>query len=117
MDVQDLLKDIISKLGLNYVDPARVICVRSKGTKSAYVHARCWSLPRIWQEALNQPAKYIIEVIGEKYDNLSISDRKMLLIHELLHIPKSFSGALRPHKGYVNNKVIKELYSKLEKAD
>jgi predicted metallopeptidase len=32
------------------------------------------------------------------------------LIHELLHIPKGFSGGFRPHKGYVDRVTVEHLY-------
>jgi predicted metallopeptidase len=33
----------------------------------------------------------------------------------LLHIPGGFSGGFRPHKGYVERKIVDELYMKLQK--
>jgi predicted metallopeptidase len=113
-DVHLLLREIVEGLEFNYINPELVICYRSEGTKSDQVHARCWSLPRIWQKALEVKPHYVIEVISEKYDGLSLEDKKKLLIHELLHIPKSFKGGLRPHKGYVNSRIVNKLFKQLE---
>ncbi len=109
-----IVREIIEGLGFDYINPDQVICFRSEGTKSDAVHARCWSLPRIWQQALQVKPHYTLEVISEKFDSLSMADKKKLLIHELLHIPKSFKGGLRPHKGYISQKIVNELYRKLE---
>jgi len=32
-----------------------------------------------------------------------------------MHIPGGFSGGFRPHKGYVERKMVEELYRKLQK--
>jgi len=81
-----------------HVDSKRVIAFRSKGGK-ARARARIWSFPRIWQQALGIRAHYIIEVISHHFDDLSEDEQIKVLIHELMHIPKSFSGALVPHRG------------------
>ena len=96
-DVTKDLKDILSKIDMPHVDLKRVIAFRSYGSTSR-ARARIWSFPKIWQQALDLPAHYVLEVLSEKYDKLSGDDQKRVLIHELLHIPKNFSGSLRPHK-------------------
>ncbi len=108
---------IVKTLGWDYINTNKVIAFESRGTKSENVHARCWSFPRIWQQALNQEPHYIIEVVGERYDELSEEGRDKLLIHELLHIPKTFSGALRPHKGYISNSIINKFYKELRSKE
>jgi len=42
-------------------------------------------------------------------------EKEKTLIHELMHIPGGFSGGFRPHKGYVERKMVEELYKKLQK--
>ena len=60
---------------------------------------------------MNTQPYYVIEVVGERYDELDDEGKDKLLIHELLHIPKTFSGALRPHKGYISKTIINKLYN------
>ncbi len=102
---------IIKKLNMSHIDPKRVICIRSRGTKSKRVVARCHVLPRIMQEALKIKPHYVIEVISERFDKLSEEEKIKTLIHELLHIPKSFGGGFR-HHDYVNRKTVEKLYRK-----
>ncbi|MCD6301116.1 MAG: metallopeptidase, partial [Staphylothermus sp.] len=75
-------------------------------------YARIHGLPRIWIKALKIKPGYVIEVISENYDKLSIEEKIMILIHELLHIPRTFSGGLRPHGKYVNRRIVRKLFSK-----
>ena len=103
----------VNALKWSYIKPDKIICFESRGTKSNSVQARCWSLPRIWQQALNIEAHYVIEVVGERFDEFDNETRDKILIHELLHIPKTFSGALRPHKGYISGPVINKHYKAL----
>lgn len=91
------LARIVNVLGLNYIKIDNLVTFRSYGSKSRAI-ARIWSLPRIWQMALDKEAHYCIEVVSERFDKLSSSDKEKVLIHELLHVPKNFSGSLLPHK-------------------
>jgi len=112
-DVKRLAYEIVDSLGLFHVVPQFVYCYRSKGSKSERTVARIHGLGKIWQEALRKPPTYVIEVISERYDKLSDEGKEKTLIHELLHIPKGFSGGFRPHKGYVNRKRVERLHKKL----
>lgn len=112
-DIKKRVDEIADKLELFNVVPQFVYCVKSKGSKSKRTIARIHGLGKIWQEALNLPPSYIIEVISEKFDNLSEAEKEKTLIHELLHIPSGFSGGFRPHKGFVNRETVEKLYKKL----
>lgn len=81
-----------------YVDPGRIVCMRSFGATSR-ARARIWGFPKIWQMALKTKPHYIIEVLSHHFDRLSDDDKTRVIIHELMHIPKNFSGALVPHRG------------------
>lgn len=95
-DLQKKVSSLVTTLNLTYIDSKRIIVFRSFGSK-ARARARIWSLPRIWQQALKIEAHYCIEAISEKFDHLKESDQEKILIHELAHIPKNFSGSLLPH--------------------
>jgi predicted metallopeptidase len=109
-DVQRDVTELISSLSLGYIEPSRVICYRSTGSKSRRIVARCYSLSKIWQDALRIPSYYIIEVISEHYDRLPGDEKVKVLIHELMHIPKCFGGGLRPHGGCVTRRAVEENY-------
>lgn len=111
-DVQQLVQSIIAELAFKHIDPKYVYCFRSRGSKSRRTIARIHSLEKLWQLALNLHARYLIEVIEERYDHLNQADQEKVLIHELLHIPKGFSGGFRPHKTYISNKSINVLHER-----
>lgn len=111
-DIQNTVKKIINSLSMTHIDAERIICFRSNGSTSR-ARARIWSLPRVWQQALDLPAYYIIEVIAHHFDKLSTGDQDRVLIHELLHIPKNFSGSLVPHRGRnhrIDNQKVETLF-------
>ena len=96
-DIGQRIKFLVPALSLSHVKPDQVYCFRSQGSSSRAT-ARIWSLPTIWQQALNIDPHYCLEVISERFDKLKLDDQERVLIHELLHIPKTFSGALVPHR-------------------
>jgi len=112
-DIKKLVNEIVDSLGLFHVVPQFVYCYRSKGSKSRSTVARIHGLSKIWQEVLLRSPTYIIEVISERYDRLGKEEKEKILIHELLHIPKGFSGGFRPHKGYISNKQVDKLHKTL----
>ncbi len=109
-DVRQDVAELISSLSLDYIEPTRVICYRSTGSKSRRIVARCYSLSKIWQDALRIPSYYIIEVLSEHYDRLPGDEKLKVLIHELMHIPKCFGGGLKPHSGCVTRRAVEENY-------
>lgn len=114
-DIYEELSSITASLHLAHIDITRIKVFRSFGSK-AYARARIWAFPKVWQLALNLPPHYVIEVISEKFDHLSSNDKKRVLIHELLHIPKNFSGSLVSHRGRyhrINHRTVEKLFSKL----
>lgn len=107
-DVQKEIKSLVNKLALGHIDSKRTICFRSFGSKSR-ARARIWGFPRVWQKALGVEAHYVIEVLSERFDRLSSEEKKKILIHELLHIPKNFSGSLLPHRSRGGRRIGREV--------
>jgi predicted metallopeptidase len=114
-DVKRLVDEIADSLDFFHVTPQFVHCVRSFGSKSTMTIARIHGLGRVWQEVLNLSPSYVIEVISERYDRMPKEEKEKTVIHELLHIPKGFSGGFRPHKGYIDKRTVELLHQKLKK--
>ena len=109
--IQKDLNKLVQILGFEHVKAPRIFGYRSfESTARAY--ARIWSFPKIFQEVLSVEPAYVIEVLSEKYDKLSDDNKTKVLIHELLHIPKNFSGSLLPHKSHGRriDKEVDKLY-------
>jgi len=115
-DVRDLTLDIINKLELNHIEIDQLHFIRSNGTKSRYVLARIHTLSKILQKSLKMKPNYVIEVISERYDTYSDTEKEKIIIHELLHIPNSFKGGLLPHKNIITKKIINKLHKKYLEA-
>lgn len=111
-DVKRLADEITESLGFFHVVPQFLFCVRSRGSTSKHTIARIHGMGRIWQETLNLPPSYVIEVISERYDSLPRDEKEKTIIHELLHIPKGFAGGFRPHKGYIDHRTVDYLHRK-----
>jgi predicted metallopeptidase len=113
-DIKKIVNTLIPKLPFSeYVDAKRIVCMRSfKATSRA--RARIWSFPKIWQMALGLGPYYVIEVLSHHFDHLSDDDKARVIIHELMHIPKNFSGALVPHSGLhkrINKHTVEALFT------
>lgn len=99
---------------LAHIDSSRVYCVASMGSRSRAV-ARIHGLSRAWAVVGVGPA-YLIEVVSEAFNRLGPRDKLRVIIHELLHIPKTFSGALRPHGRHVNEAEVSRIVKCLESS-
>lgn len=111
-DLRPGIRDIIDRLEMTHIDGSRVACVRSRGSQSRRVIARCHGLSRIMQLALGEKPHYVIEVVSERFDRLSKEEQTKVLIHELMHIPRSFGGGFRSHRPYVTRKRVERMYQK-----
>ena len=118
-EVRLLAGKIIDSLNLFYIKKERLFFYRSFSSKTRAV-ARIWSFPSLWQKALNLPSYYIIEIVSEKFDKLNAEEKTKVIIHELLHIPKTFSGALLPHRTgtfKLSQRTVNKMYQEYKKKN
>jgi len=96
---EDLQKksEEISRILFSHVDMNRVKCFRSFGTNSRGTIARCHALGKLMQKALGLRAHYALEFISERFDSLDEDEKEKIIIHELMHIPKTFGGGFKHH--------------------
>jgi predicted metallopeptidase len=112
-DIHARVLHLVEKLELDWIQGERLYAVRSSGS-SARAYARIWGMSRVWQVAAGLPPVYCIEVVSQYFDKLSTKEQDKVLLHELAHIPKNFSGALVAHnhtKGGFHDKLKQMLAS------
>ena len=112
-DLQVKAREIVSKLGLQHIKMEDVVCIRSYGSKARGVIARCHALNKVMQKALGRKGFYCLEFISERFDKQTEEEKIRTIIHELLHIPKSFGGGFK-HHDYVTEKEVNRWYRKLK---
>ncbi len=108
------LRKIIGALRFTHVDASRIFCVRGYGSTSE-AWARIWGLPTLWQQVLGIRPAYVVEIIEPEFSRLPPAEQDRILIHELLHIPRTFSGAIRPHRSptfRINRRTIEHYYQR-----
>jgi predicted metallopeptidase len=108
-DLKEKAIHINKKLGLNHINPEKFECIRSKGSSTKRVIARCHGLNKVMQLGLKRSAFYVLEFLSERFDKLSEQEQIKVIIHELMHIPKAFGGGFR-HHDFVNEKNVENLY-------
>jgi predicted metallopeptidase len=65
------------------------------------------------QKAVGVKAHYALEFISERFDKMDERERTKTIIHELMHIPKSFGGGFK-HHDWVCDKNINFFYKQYE---
>tara|TARA_Y100000310_G_scaffold345693_1_gene468357 strand:+ start:10240 stop:10704 length:465 start_codon:yes stop_codon:yes gene_type:complete len=112
-DLKKKMVEIVEHLDFLHVDVSRVECLRSFGSSSKMTIARCHALGKVMQLGMKTQAFYTIEFLSESFDKLSEGERDKVIIHELMHIPKSFGGGFR-HHDFVCEKNVDLLYEKFQ---
>lgn len=111
-DVKRRAEKIVRYLEWNHVFLDNVAFLRSTGSKARYTVARCHALGKAMQIGMGlKKGFYLIEVISEKFDKMSHEEQTKIIIHELMHIPKSFGGGFI-HHDKVHEKSVKDVYRK-----
>jgi predicted metallopeptidase len=95
-DLKERMNDVVKTLGMEHVDLERIECLRSFGSSTRRTLARIHALGKVMQKAMGAKAFYAIEFL-ERFDKLSKPDQDKVIIHELMHVPKTFGGGFRQH--------------------
>ena len=109
-DLQARMEEIVLALGMQHIDLSRVKCFRSKGSSAARTIARCHTVGKLMQKAMNMPAYYAIEFL-ERFEKMSQAEQDKVIIHELMHIPQTFGGGFRQHD-FVCEENVEKFYEK-----
>ena len=107
-DLQVIAEEISNML-FQHVDMNRVKCFRSFGTSSKRTIARCHALGKLMQKAIGIKAVYALEFLHEHFDKLSEEEQIKTIIHELMHIPKTFGGGFK-HHDFVTERNVNLMY-------
>lgn len=95
-DLQARMVAIVKALNMDHIDITRVKCFRSSGSSTKRTIARCHTVGKLMQKAMDMPAHYAIEFL-ERFERMSRAEQDKVIIHELMHIPKTFGGGFRQH--------------------
>ncbi len=115
-DIKEKIDILINRLDFTYIKAQNIHCIRSFDAKTRAI-ARIWGMSRLFKEVAGIEPNYIIEVNSKRFDKLPEREKIKTLIHELMHIPKTFSGALLSHKGphhAINDREVEKIMRALE---
>ena len=108
-DLQEMAEEI-SKLLFPHVVIERIKCFRSYGSSTKGTIARCHALGKVMQKAIGIEAYYALEFLSERFDKLDEKEKIKIIIHELMHIPKTFGGGFK-HHDHVSDENVELHYS------
>lgn len=110
-EIKSKIRLLVKNLNFTHIKLNRIHCIRSYDAKTR-AYARIWGMAKLFKEVAGLEPHYIIEVNANRFDKLNEREQIKTLIHELLHIPKTFSGALLAHRGQhhqINDGEIKKI--------
>ncbi len=110
--IRERVVRLVVDLEIDWVLPDSIYTFRSYNSSSNAI-ARIWGLNKVWQMAIEHEPAYVIEVISERFDRLSERQKDEVILHELAHVPRNFSGALMAHshgKGAFHDKLDKFMH-------
>lgn len=113
-EIKKQIKMLVKELDFTHIKVEKIHCIRSFDAKTR-AYARIWGMSRLFKEVAGIEPNYIIEVNAKRFDKLSDREKMKTLIHELMHIPKTFSGALLSHRGphhEINDRAVERILEK-----
>ena len=66
------------------------------------------------QKAIGIKAVYALEFLSERFDKMSKEEQIKVIIHELMHIPKTFGGGFK-HHDFVTEKNVNKMYKEYKR--
>ena len=109
-DIQEIAEEVVTRMDWSHVLLEHVAFLRSTGSKARRTIARCHALGKAMQIGMGRKKGfYLVEVISEKFDRMSTEEQLKVIIHELMHIPKSFGGGFI-HHDKVHEASVEEVY-------
>ena len=111
-DIRARMEEIISVLKMGHIDVDRIECIRSFGSSTRRTIARCHALGKVMQMGMKVSAHYTIEFL-ELFDRMDRKEQDKVIIHELMHVPKTFGGGFR-HHDHVCDKNVDIMHEKFE---
>ena len=110
-DIKKTSEEVVNLLKWDHVLLDNVAFIRSFGSKAERTIARCHALGKAMQIGMGRKKGfYLIEVISEQFDKLPDDEKTRVIIHELMHIPKSFGGGFI-HHNKVHNKSVEKVFN------
>jgi len=109
-----LIAEEVCRFLFPHVQASRIKCFRSYGSSSRRTIARCHTLGKLMQRAMGVRAFYAIEFLSERFDKLPEHEKVKTVIHELMHIPKTFGGGFR-HHNFVTERNVNKMYKEYKK--
>ncbi len=116
-EIKEQIEFLVQQMKFDHIIPAQIHCIRSFDAKTRAI-ARIWGMAKLFSEVAGFPPTYIIEVNAKLYDKQSEREKIKTLIHELMHIPKTFSGALLSHRGRyhaINDREVEKILRNRQK--
>ncbi|MBM3234504.1 metallopeptidase [Candidatus Pacearchaeota archaeon] len=108
-DIRRIACELVKTLKLEHIQLDNVGFLRSHGSSSRGTIARCHALSKPLQLGMNRKAFYTIEMISEKFDKMPEDEKIKVIIHELMHIPKSFGGGFK-HHDFVSRRNVEKMF-------
>lgn len=110
-DIEKFAKEIVYLLDWKHIKLEHVGFLRSTGSTARGTIARCHALGKAMQLAMQRDTSfYLVEVISERFDKLPREEQIEVMVHELMHIPKTFGGGF-VHHDRVSDKAVKNVYN------
>ncbi len=112
-DLRKKAEEIVLVMHWKHIDLNNVGFLRSFGSSSRGTIARCHAMGKAMQIALDRKGFYLLEFISERFDRMKPEDQTKVIIHELMHIPKTFGGGFI-HHDKVNDRTVELIYEEFK---